>query len=98
MTKKAEQFPFLREFARGYLHQDVIPEYGNALGAAEAYLADLGAKERKALATEARQMMTSLRDWDTATLNQQLHRMGAAWSFVSSSEFEQVLRLFDRGH
>ena len=98
MTIKAHQFPLLREFARGYLHQDVIPEYGNALGAAETYLADVGSKERKELAAESRELINSLRNWDTAMLNRELHRMGAAWSFVSLAEFEQVLRLFDRGH
>jgi|1185.fasta_scaffold133306_2 hypothetical protein len=98
MTKQAEPFPMLREFARGYLHQDLLVEYGSVMEAAKAYVSDLRAAERKELAAESRQMMTSARNWKAAELNQQLHRMGAAWNFVSYDEFEQVLRFFDRGH
>ena len=97
MSKQADLFPLLREFARGYLHQDLIPEYGNPMGAAKAYMADLGINERKDLATESREMLTLVRQWNATELNQQLHRMGAAWNFVSLDEFEQLLRLFDRG-
>jgi hypothetical protein len=96
--KKAEPFPMLREFARGYLHQDLIPEYGNPLGAAKAYLADLGGNERKVLAAESQKMLPAIHQWNAAELNRQLHKMGSAWNFVSPDEFEQVLRLFDRGH
>jgi hypothetical protein len=97
MSEQAEQFPLLREFARGYLHQDLIPEHGDPLGAAKAYLKDLGTDERKNLAAESQKMLTALRQWSAAELNRQLHRMGSAWNFVSPHEFEQVLRLFDRG-
>ena len=95
---KHEQFPLLREFARGYLHQDLIPEYGNPMGAAKAYFADLGMDERKRLGTESRKMLTEVRQWSAAVLNQQLQGMGSAWTFPSPDEFEQILRFFGRDH
>jgi hypothetical protein len=98
MSRQVEQFPLLREFAMGYLHQDLIPEYGTAVEAAKTYLADLGANERKELGAESLQMLAASRGWSVAELNQQFHRMGSAWTFVSPDEFEQVLRLFERGH
>jgi hypothetical protein len=98
VTKPPEQFRLLRQFARGYLHQDLIPEYGDVMNAAKSYVSDLNSGDRKHLATEAQEMLVVAREWSAAELNQQLHRMGSAWTFVSNDEFEQVLRLFDRGH
>jgi hypothetical protein len=97
MNKRTERFPMLRQFARGYLHEDLIPEYGNPLGAAKTYLSDLSAAERKDLAAESRDMMRTAQDWSVTELNRQLRRMGSAWSFVALAEFEQILRMFDRG-
>ena len=98
MTEPPVQFRLLGQFARGYLHQDLIPEYGDVMKAAKSYVSDLKSSDRKHLATEAQGMLTISREWSTAELNQQLHRMGSAWTFVSNDEFEQVLRLFERGH
>lgn len=98
MSKHAEQFPSLREFVRGYLHQDLIPEYGTPLRAAEAYVADLGMNERKRLASESQKMLTAVRQWNSTELNEQLHGMGSSWNFASPDEFEQILRFFGREH
>jgi hypothetical protein len=98
VTKQPEQFRLIRQFARGYLHQDLIPEYGDVMNAAESYVSDLHSGDRKHLASEAQEMLIAAHEWSTAELNQQLRRMGSAWTFVSKDEFEQVLRLFDRGH
>jgi len=91
-------FPLLREFARGYLHQDLLAEYGDVMRAAETYMADLDAAQRRKLATESQEFLTAAHDWNAAELNQKLHGMGSAWTFVSADEFARVLRLFDRGH
>ena len=92
MTKREHtEFPLFREFARGYLHQDLVPEHGDAIKAAKAYLADLGAKDRKALAKELVRLLENFKDMKPADLNQQLRQMGAAWNFQSASEFHQVL-------
>src|SRR6185295_6893148 len=47
-----KQFTALAEFARGYLHEDVIEEYGSAAGAASAFCADASADECRALADD----------------------------------------------
>ena len=98
MKRASEQFPLLRDFARGYLHQDLLAEYGDVVRAAETYLSDLNAADRRTLASETREFMTKIHDEDTAELNQRLHKMGSSWTFVSADEFQRVLHLFDRGH
>jgi CdiI immunity protein len=98
VKNKRSEFPRLREFARAYLHQDLIPEYGTVQDAAKAYLSDLDGAARQELANDAREMLRVADGWTTAEVNERLHAMGAAWTFVSGDEFQQVLRLFDRGH
>lgn len=89
-------FPLLREFCRGYLHQDALPEHGGARNAAKTYVADLSDGERKQLAAEAAEFRAANASLDASALNRQLCEMGSAWSFGSFAEFEQVLRIFER--
>ncbi len=93
--KKKEQFPLLTEFARGYLHQDMAAEHGDASGAAKAYVADLSGAKRKSLAAEARKMTVAAHDWTPEELNQQLQRMGAAINFESINDFVRLLGIFE---
>ena len=92
MTKREHtDFPLFREFARGYLHQDLVPEHGNAIKAAKAYLGDLGAKDRHEVAREVGRVRANFSELNLSELNQQLRQLGAAWTFKSAAEFEQVL-------
>lgn len=94
--KNTIDFPLLAEFARGYLHQDMIPEYGDAKGAARAYMHDLSSTERKKLAAESRKMTSAARDWSNHEVNRRLRRMGAACSFASKDELLELLKMFGR--
>jgi len=84
----------LSQFARGYLHQDLVPDYGDAQAAAKAYVADLSGAERKALVMESHKMLGVAREWEADEVNQQLHRLGASCRFDSSEEFMKLLRWF----
>jgi len=86
----------LQQFARGYLHQDLVPEYGKAMGAAKSYVADLSGTERKALAAESRKMLDLAKNWKAVEIDQQLRRWGAACRFDSPDEFRELLRWFER--
>ena len=48
----AADFPALRSFLRGYLHQDMKDEYGSAVEAAREFCRDADAEERTAVARE----------------------------------------------
>lgn len=86
-------FPLFAEFVRGYLHQDVVPEYGNAIAAAKAYLADLNVKDLAALAKEATALRHALADKTIAALNTELRSLGSQWNFTSTAEFETMLAI-----
>lgn len=97
MTKNRHpEFPLFSEFLRGYLHQDAVPEHGNAVAAAKAYLADLSDKDRKALSREIPELREKLAKLTPADLNQQLGNLGSAWTFDSQEEFQQVLRILEK--
>jgi len=93
----AKDFPHLSEFARGYLHQDLIPEYGSALQATKSYLHDLGVDGRKKVAQEAFQFRSAIRDLSAAETNDAIERLGASWTFIYKDELEQVLQMLERG-
>jgi hypothetical protein len=75
-----EDLPALHEFARGYLHQDVAVEHGDAAGAARAFVADASEEERRALVVDLRRVRDVTRGW-TAARRARLfaQELGAAW-------------------
>jgi hypothetical protein len=92
--KASDEFPMLREFMRGYLHQDIVPEHGTPQAAARAYLADLSDAERDALANEVRRMKTTLKNLTPAEYTQRVSELGGTWNFDSPAQFRQLLELF----
>ena len=71
------EYPALRAFCRGYLHEDLAVEHGSASGAARAFLADAAPPERQAVRHEwvrLRRAAASPR-----ALGRALDVLGAAW-------------------
>jgi|tagenome__1003787_1003787.scaffolds.fasta_scaffold20088520_2 CdiI immunity protein len=81
-----KQFPHLAEFARGYLHEDVIPEHGSAVAAAKAYINDLSLEDRRALSNEVRHFRAQHLDFQETSTT-----FGAAWKFTDQLESNGVL-------
>ncbi len=82
-------YPAIRAFVRGYLHQDAAAEYGTAAAAAQQFYRD-------ADSTQVRQLRREWNDFRRrhTTLNQinhSLDALGCAWLFRSGGEFEQML-------
>lgn len=84
------EFPGLREFFSGYLHEDFMDEYGSAAGAAKAFCADASSGE----AAQAREEWARLRKFlvglPISELQAGLHRLGGAWQPVDAEEFRTV--------
>jgi len=88
-------FPHLSEFARGYLHQDVVPEYESVLKAAEAYLRDLTPQERKQVAEEAARFRTLAQKWTTADRTAAFAALGASWTPLSADSLNTLLHALE---
>lgn len=95
MTRHRESdtadFPHLHEFARGYLHQDLIPEYGSSAAAAKAYVADLKPADRQQLAAEATRFRDMIANFKIDDVNAAFGNLGAATRFKSADEVLRVL-------
>jgi hypothetical protein len=88
-----DDFPYLREFARGYLHQDLAQEYGSAEKAAATYLGDLTAPERQQTTEEAKRLLPAAERWSEEEANAFFAALGANWHPGSAARTKQLLRM-----
>jgi hypothetical protein len=87
----AAEFPALRDFLRGYFHEDLLDEYGSAEAAVRQFCKDADAQQRKAVADE----WTRLRErvpW--AGMNAAIGKLGSSYGFDSDDEIKKVAAIF----
>lgn len=89
---RASDLPALAAFARGYLHQDVIAEYGSAVNAAAAFTEDASDEERRGLLDDL-ERLTHAADGKSAS---QVARyftdeLRAAWTPTSLADLRSLI-------
>ncbi len=87
--KRSEQYPAIRVFVRGYLHQDAQTEYGSAHAAAAQFCRDADRQQIDQLRAEwaaFRNQHSTLPD-----INRALHNLGSSWQFQTLDDFQQML-------
>ena len=87
------QFPALREFFSGYLHQDFRHEYGSATGAAGAFLKDANAAEIQAVQNEWKIWRSMFKKSSLDEIAIALRRLGAAWQPRNEHELDEVAKV-----
>ncbi len=71
----------LSAFARGYLHEDAVAEYGSAVGAAKAYAADASEEDRRRVAAALEALASAVHGRPPAALRRFLRRqVRSAWA------------------
>jgi len=89
-------FRTLTTFARGYLHQDFVDEYGGACGAARAFARDAGPKGTDKLRGDIERLIALSADWPIARLRAFLvETLGAQWHLGSRRELSALARALD---
>lgn len=89
-----DDFPALRDFVRGYLHQDLHDTYGSAAGAAASFLADASPAEKETLRLEVRRFRGATRALSVHKLGRILTKtFGGSWAPADDAERDAV---FDR--
>ena len=88
----AADFPALREFLRGYFHQDMVDEYGSAEGAARQFCKDADAGQRKAVAEEWARLLS--RAATLTTLNEALTKKLGSASALEQDEANKISAVF----
>ena len=84
------KFHALREFLRGYFHEDLADEYGSPQNAASQFAQDADASQRRAVAHEWSHFMHGNRHRPLPQINELLRSLGSAWNFDSLSELEEI--------
>jgi|HubBroStandDraft_6_1064221.scaffolds.fasta_scaffold480573_1 hypothetical protein len=89
-----EQFPALREFLRGYFHQDLEDEYGSPQAAARQFWQDADQDQRKAVAEEWSKLLDGTKQFSLDQTNQLLQKIGSAWTFDTREEIQDIGKIF----
>lgn len=75
-----KRFEALAAFARGYLHQDVVPVHGSAVRAVSAFCHDASLGEREALHRDLTAVIELAAAWEAPALARFFRReLGASW-------------------
>jgi hypothetical protein len=77
---RASDFPALRQFFEGYLHEDFMQEYGSPVAALRAFIGDANGTERRRLAADAKRLLVTVEAESLADMRARLTSLGARWS------------------
>lgn len=91
-----DQFPALREFLRGYFHEDLGDEYGSPQGAAKQFCQDADQEQRTAVAEQWSSLLARTKNLSLDQVNEWLGKLGSAWSFDSLAELQKVAEIFQK--
>jgi hypothetical protein len=79
MTRAAD-YPELRRFFEGYMHEEFVHEHGTPEGALRAYEADASEPERRRLRNDAVKMLAAVEAGTLVDARALLGTLGAKWS------------------
>lgn len=101
MTKRAapaEEFPALRAFMHGYLHEDYVEEYGSARNAVREFRADADEEEFSAVAVQWRRFFDGAKSKPIETVQTVIRELGGGWRPASHAEIQALTKLFREPH
>ena len=88
--KSAADFPALRGFFEGYLHQDFRDEYDSAAGAVQAFREDASDSELAAVRKEWKKWRAGLSSAAMDEIAQATRKLGAAWQPQVAEDLDHV--------
>lgn len=96
---RAEEFAALRDFLRGYLHEDYRTEYGSPEAAAAAFAREADATERSAVAAQLSRFLELTLGLDPAeTLQLFRQELGSGWNPGSVNAVRSLLAALAINH
>jgi hypothetical protein len=90
MNDRHPTLPALREFLRGYLHEDCIAEYGSLEGAARRFVQDADQQQRNAVAAEWRQFREQTKSLPLERFNEALRATGSGCAVARMEEIKKI--------
>jgi hypothetical protein len=92
----ANEFPALKEFFAGYLHEDFNDEYGSAASAARAFRGDACPEESAQARLEWAKLRKILAGRSMTEVQTSLQKLGGAWRPQDLNEFHSLDAIFTR--
>jgi hypothetical protein len=90
------EFSALRDFLRGYLHEDAMAEYGSPEVAARQFCCDSDAEQRKVVAAEWRGLMRRMEGKSLEDINRLLTtKLGSALT-LSQAQLAALSEIFEK--
>ena len=90
----ANEFPTLKEFLSGYLHEDFNDEYGSAASAARAFRGDASPEEAVQAGHEWARLRKILTGRSISEVQTSLQKLGGAWRPQDLDEFHSLDAIF----
>jgi CdiI immunity protein len=92
LSRRIDDLPALRDFARAYLHEDVLPEHGGGPEAAAAFVRDASDEERRRLLAAFERLERLVETWPAERLARFFtDTLGAAWTPASADEVRSMI-------
>ena len=89
---RADDFAALREFLRGYLHEDFRSEYGSPEAAAATFCGEADGREREAAAAQLARFLELTRVLPPAEVLQLFRQeLGSGWNPASINALQNLL-------
>jgi len=87
----ADDFPALRDFLAGYLHEDFAAEHTSPEGAVRAFTRDADVDELQALKDDSRRFAERIDRWSWPEARRALRVLGGAWAPGSRAALNSLL-------
>ena len=95
---RASELSNLTAFARAYLHEDVLAEYGSVTAAAAAFVRDASSSERQAVTRELERVARALNDRSAAEMSEFFSdTVRAGWTPSSRRQLRQLIARLKKG-
>ena len=88
---RVPDYPQLRQFFEGYLHEDFVQEHKSPEGALRAFEADASAAELRRFRAEAKRLLARVESEELSTIRDLLAKLGAAWTPRSRAAVAKLL-------
>jgi hypothetical protein len=88
---RVPDYPQLRQFFEGYLHEDFVQEHRTPAGALRAFEADASAAELRRFRAEAKRLLARVDSYELDEVRELLARLGSAWAPRSRAAVAKLL-------
>jgi CdiI immunity protein len=95
-TASPKNFPALRAFMHGYLHEDYVDEYGSAVSAVHEFRSDAEDDEFNDVLKEWRRFIQDAKTQSLPVIQKRIHEeLGGGWRPASMADLQAITKAFE---